>query len=64
MIRVVRRVNEPLEKTMRRFFKRCEKENLNKEMRKIEYYEPPSVVRRREVVKRKKLLSKLKHGTD
>lgn len=48
MIRVEARNGEPLEKTLRRFKKRCEKEGLTKEIRKCMYYEKPSEERRRE----------------
>lgn len=47
MIRVEARNGEPLEKTLRRFKKRCEKEGLTKDIRKKEYYEKPSERRNR-----------------
>jgi small subunit ribosomal protein S21 len=43
---------------LRRFKKRCDKEGLVKEMRKREYYEPPSVRRRREACILKKRIIK------
>jgi small subunit ribosomal protein S21 len=48
MIRVESRNGEPLEKTLRRFKKRCEKEGLTKDIKKNLHYEKPSEIRRRE----------------
>jgi ribosomal protein S21 len=53
VIKVERRENESFEKMFKRFKKKCERENLNKDMRKTEYYESPSERRRRN--KRKRL---------
>lgn len=47
MIRVKTRSNEPIEKTLRRFQKRCEKEGLNKDIKKNSYFEKPCERRRR-----------------
>jgi small subunit ribosomal protein S21 len=47
MIRVEARGGEPLEKTLRRFKKQCEKEGLTKDIKKTSYYEKPSEKRRR-----------------
>lgn len=47
MIRVKTRSNEPIEKTLRRFKKRCEKEGLTKDIKKNSYFEKPSEKRRR-----------------
>ena len=47
MIRVEARGGEPLEKTLRRFKKQCEKEGLTKDIKKTSYYEKPSERRRR-----------------
>lgn len=58
MIRVTRRDNEPIDKMLRRFKKRCERENLTKDMKKMEYYEKPSERRRRENQRLKKRLEK------
>ena len=49
MIRVEGRSGEPLEKTLRRFKKQCEKEGLVKDIKKTSYYEKPSERRRRRV---------------
>jgi small subunit ribosomal protein S21 len=48
MIRVEARNGEPLEKTLRRFKKRCEKEGLVKDIKKNLFYEKPSETKRRE----------------
>lgn len=49
MIRVEARSGEPLDKTLRRFKKQCEKEGLTKDMKKISYYEKPSERKRRKL---------------
>ncbi len=49
MIRVDARSGEPLEKTLRRFKKQCEKEGLTKDIKKTSYYEKPSERRRRRI---------------
>jgi small subunit ribosomal protein S21 len=56
MIRVEARSGEPLEKTLRRFKKRCEKEGLTKDIKKKMYYDKPSETRRRESRKLEKRL--------
>ena len=56
MIRVEVRNGEPLEKTLRRFKKRCEKEGLTKDIKKCMYYDKPSERRRRELRKLTKRL--------
>lgn len=48
MIRVEARNGEPLEKTLRRFKKRCEKEGLTKDIKKCLHYDKPSEKKRRE----------------
>jgi small subunit ribosomal protein S21 len=57
MIRVERRHDEPLEKTLRRFKKRCEKEGLTKDIKKSLAFEKPSERRRREARKLQKRLA-------
>jgi small subunit ribosomal protein S21 len=42
MIRVEARQGEPLDKTLKRFKKACEKEGLAKDIKKKAYYEKPS----------------------
>lgn len=57
MIRVEVRSGEPLEKTLRRFKKRCEKEGLTKDIKKNMYFEKPSERRRRESRKLEKRIA-------
>ena len=57
MIRVEARNGEPLEKTLRRFKKRCEKEGLTKDIKKCLYYDKPSEKRRRESRKLEKRIA-------
>ncbi|MGD9690269.1 MAG: 30S ribosomal protein S21 [Phycisphaerales bacterium] len=47
-IRVKSRSGETTEQMMRRFKKLCEKEGLNKDIKRKEYYEKPSERRRRD----------------
>ncbi len=54
MIRIEARAGEPMEKTIRRFKKRCEKEGLTKDIKKNLHYEKPSEVKRREYRKLEK----------
>jgi small subunit ribosomal protein S21 len=54
MIRVEARNGEPLEKTLRRFKKRCEKEGLTKDIKKNMFYDKPSEKKRREYRKLEK----------
>lgn len=49
MIRVEARPGEPLDKTLRRFKKQCEKEGLTKDIRKNSYFEKPSERKRRKL---------------
>lgn len=46
-IRIRARSGEPVEQMMRRFKKLCEKEGLNKDIKRKQYYEKPSERRRR-----------------
>ena len=57
MIRVESRQGEPLEKTIRRFKKRCEKEGLTKDVKKAMFYDKPSERKRRELRKLQKKLA-------
>jgi small subunit ribosomal protein S21 len=47
MIKIKARGNEPVEQMLRRFKKMCEKEGVNKDMKRGAYYEKPSEKRRR-----------------
>lgn len=51
MIRVKVRGNESVEQLTRRFKKLCEKEGLQRDMKRNSYYEKPSERRRRKVRK-------------
>lgn len=42
MIRLEVKNNEPIDKALRRFKKLCDREGLNRDMRKGAYYEKPS----------------------
>ncbi|MFC1672404.1 30S ribosomal protein S21 [Planctomycetota bacterium] len=52
MIRVRTRGNEPLDKMLRRFKKKCENEGLVKEIKRAAIYEKPSELRRRKLRRR------------
>ncbi len=58
MIRVESRSGEPLEKTLKRFKKACEKEGLAKDIKKNAYYEKPSDKMRRRVRNSMKRISR------
>ena len=58
MIRIEARSGEPLEKTLRRFKKACEKEGLAKDIRKNAYYEKPSDKMRRRMRNQVKRVAK------
>lgn len=47
MIKVKARGNESLEQMLRRFKKMCEKEGLNRDIKRNSYYEKPSERKRR-----------------
>lgn len=51
MIKVKVRGNESIDQMVRRFKKMCEKEGLNKEIKRNSYYEKPSERRRRRMRK-------------
>ena len=51
MIKVKARPNESVEQLLRRLKKMCEKEGLNKEIKRNSYYEKPSERRRRKLRK-------------
>ncbi len=48
MIRVAVHTSEPLEKTLKRFKRLCEREGIRKALKRKSYYEKPSERRRRE----------------
>ena len=51
MIKVKARGNESVQQMMKRFKKMCEKEGLNKDVKRKSYYEKPSERRRRRLRK-------------
>jgi small subunit ribosomal protein S21 len=48
------RESEPFENALRRFKKQCEKAGVLSEIRRREYYEKPSVKRKRKIIAAKK----------
>ena len=46
--------NEPIDSSVRRFKKQCEKAGLLKELRKREHYEKPSVRRKKKAIAARK----------
>ena len=52
--------NESLERMIRRFVKKSKKERIIEDYRDRMYYEKPSVKRKKERAKRKKVLEKLR----
>jgi small subunit ribosomal protein S21 len=50
-LKIIIKDNENVPKALRRFKKACEKEGLNREFRRHEYYEKPSQIRRRKIAK-------------
>ena len=51
-IRVKARSGETTDQLMRRFKKLCEKEGLTKDIKRKEYYEKPSEIKRRAAIRR------------
>jgi small subunit ribosomal protein S21 len=56
------RENEPFENALRRFKKQCEKAGVLSEIRTREYYEKPSVKRKRKLLAAKKKALKAKQS--
>ena len=52
--------NEPFEKMARRFMKKAKRERIVENYRDRMYYEKPSMKRKREKARRKKVLEKLR----
>ena len=52
--------NEPTEKMIKRFVKKCKKERIVENYREKMYYEKPSKKRKREKERRKRVLQKLR----
>lgn len=62
MIRVKVRGRESVEQMVRRFKKLCEKEGLNRDIKRTSYYEKPSERRRRKQRKSMKRIAKELRG--
>ncbi len=61
MAEVVVREGESIESALKRFRKMCEREKLFSEMKRREFYEKPSEVRKRKMKQaRKRLMRKIK----
>jgi len=58
-VKVRARRNESAENLIKRFNRKVKKEGIIEEVRNRKYYEKPSVKRRREKVRRKRILKKL-----
>ena len=58
-VQVQARRNEPTENLIRRFSRKVKREGVIDEVKNRMYYEKPSVKRRREKVRRKRVLKKL-----
>ena len=56
--------DEPAEKLIRRFVKKCKKERVVENYRDRMYYEKPSMARKKERKRRKKVLQKLQAKID
>ena len=52
--------DEPIERMIKRFSKKCKKERIIEEYRDRMYYEKPSAKRKREKERRKQVLQKLR----
>ena len=50
--------DEPLERMVKRFIKKMKKQKVLEEVRDRRYYEKPSTKRRKEAIKRKRLVQK------
>ncbi|AEH43922.1 ribosomal protein S21 [Thermodesulfatator indicus DSM 15286] len=61
MAGVIVKEDEPFEQALKRFKKACEKAGILSEIKKREYYEKPSVRRKKKLMAaRKRLLKRLK----
>ena len=58
-VKVRARRNEPVENLIKRFNRKVKREGIIEEVRNRRFYEKPSVKRRREKVRRKRILKKL-----
>ena len=58
-VTVVPKNNEPIEKTIKRFIRKVKKSDVAEEFRKRQYFEKPSMKRRKEKLRREATLKKL-----
>jgi len=56
--------DEPVERLIKRFVKKCKKERVVENYRDRMYYEKPSIVRKREKERRKRVTQKLQAKID
>ena len=56
--------DEPVERLIKRFVKKCKKERVVENYRDRMYYEKPSIVRKREKARRKRVIQKLQAKID
>lgn len=63
-IRLELRPNEPLDKALKRFKKMCDREGLNRDMRRNAYYEKDSEKKKRKKREREKEIAKQKRLAD
>ncbi len=62
MIRIRIRTRESIEMMVKRFKKLCEKEGLNRDIKRTSYYEKPSERKRRKIRKSLKRIAKEDRG--
>lgn len=58
------RPGEPFEVALRRFKKSCEKAGISSELRKREYYEKPSIIRKRKRISARKKANKMREASE
>ena len=56
--------DEPVARLIKRFVKKCKKERVVENYRDRMYYEKPSIVRKREKARRKRVIQKLQAKID
>lgn len=56
------RENEPLEKALRNFKRQCDKEGIISDVKKREFYDKPSVKKKKKTIAARKKAAKMKRG--
>lgn len=56
------RQNEPIEAVLRRFKKQCEKAGVLSEIKKREYYDKPSVKKKKKIIAARKKIARLRRN--